>query len=187
MTNLKPTIQEMLDGMRKFESRNESRQTSQHNKEVQSAGEIIPAEEIKAAEEIRAAEETRPTIADAISTIKAYHVTMMTGLQSRHEETMKALEAHHAQLIDTLEYNLVLVSYLNDADKTGCRQMHLATLPGPSRQTPDQSGRTSTSETKSPKMKEGVEPPSVKHIDAGASRSPKEERVGPSSAENIQW
>lgn len=181
MANLKPSIQEMLDGMRKFESRNESRQTSQYNREVKSAEEIIPAEEI------RAAEDTRPTIADAILTIKAYHATMMTGLQSCHEDTMKALEAHHAQLINALEYDPIPVSYPNDADNTGCRHTHLATLPGPKGQTSSQSGRTSTSETKSPKMKEGVESPSVKHSDAGASMSPKEERVGPSSAENIQW
>lgn len=181
MADLKPSIQEMLDGMRRFESRNESRHTSQHNREVQSAGETMLVEEIGAAEE------TRPTIADAILTIKAYHVTMMTGLQSRHEETMKALEAHHTQLINALEYDPILVSSPNDADNTECRHKHLATLPGPKGQTSSQSGRTSTSETKSPNMKEGVESPSVKHSDAGASMSPKEERVGPSSAENIQW
>lgn len=188
MANLDPTIEDMLEGMKKFESRNKFRQTSQYNREVKATGETKAAEETKAAgetkavEETKAAEETKTTISDAILTIKAYHVTIMTGLQSRHEETMEALETHYTQLIDTLEYDLLFISYPNNANNTGCRQLQLASLPGPEGQTPGQSERTATKKTKS-----SDEVASTERNDTSTSKDPKKERVGPSSAGKILW
>lgn len=90
-------MQQMLDGMRKFESRNEVQKTPHESKEITSKIETEPAAETKSTAD------ANPSISEVIVVVKAYHSKVITGLRICFEETIDALEQHHIQLISTLE------------------------------------------------------------------------------------
>lgn len=96
---------------------------------------------------------------------------------------MEALETKHAQLISTMEYDLLFIVYPNDADDTWYRQIQLALLPGPKGQATSQSQQIWTFEFTRP----GEAPPAEK-IGLGATKNPmKHDGAEGSSSKTGPW